>query len=106
METIYYTFNPWWEGKDFESGIDRPDYLNRLPSLLNRKQVEVTIGSRRIGKTTLLKQYIKELLRSGIHEKDIFYLALDHPSLSSIPVSHHISPRKYGAKSTNSQTET
>jgi len=90
METIYYTFNPWWEGKGFESGIDRPDYLNRLPSLLKRKQVEVIIGSRRIGKTTLLKQYIKELLRSGMHERDIFYLALDHPSLSSIPVSEHL----------------
>ena len=59
METIYYAFNPWWEGKDFESGIDRREHLNRLPCLLDRKQVEVLIGSRRIGKTTLLKQFIK-----------------------------------------------
>jgi predicted AAA+ superfamily ATPase len=54
METLYYTFNPWWEGKDFESVIDRHDYLDHLPAILKRKQVEVIIGSRRIGKTTLL----------------------------------------------------
>jgi len=90
METTYYAFNPWWEGKDFESGIDRSEYLDRLSSLLSRKQIEVIIGSRRIGKTTLLKQFIKKLLQTGIHEKDIFYLALDNPELSSVPVSEHL----------------
>ena len=90
MEALYYTFNPWWEGKDFESGIDRPDYLDHLPDTLKRKQVEVIIGSRRIGKTTLLKQYIKKLLQGGVSGNDIFYLALDHPSLASLPISGHL----------------
>jgi len=90
MEALYYTFNPWWEGKDFESGIDRPDYLDHLPDTLKRKQVEVIIGSRRIGKTTLLKQYIKKLLQGGVSGNDIFYLALDHPSLASLPISEHL----------------
>jgi len=90
MDALYYAFNPWWEGKDFESGIDRPNYLDHLPDTLKRKQVEVIIGSRRIGKTTLLKQYIKKLLIKGVSEKDIFYLALDHPSLASLPVSDHL----------------
>jgi predicted AAA+ superfamily ATPase len=90
METLYYTFNPWWEAKDIESGIDRPDYLGHLPDTLKRKQVEVIIGSRRIGKTTLLKQYIKKLLQGGVSGNDIFYLALDHPSLASLPISGHL----------------
>jgi len=90
MEALYYTFNPWWEGKDFESGIDRPDYLDHLPDTLKRKQVEVIIGSRRIGKTTLLKQYIKKLLQGGVSGNDIFYLALDHPSLANLPISGHL----------------
>jgi len=90
MEALYYTFNPWWEGKDFESGIDRPDYLDHLPDTLKRKQVEVIIGSRRTGKTTLLKQYIKKLLQGGVSGNDIFYLALDHPSLASLPISEHL----------------
>lgn len=90
METIYYTMNPWWEGKDFESGIDRPEYLYRLPTLLKRKQVEVIIGSRRIGKTTLIKQFIKRLLQNGILKEDIFYLAFDHPALSNLSISEHL----------------
>lgn len=53
MNTLYYTFNPWWEGKDFEAGIDRTKYRNSFPVLLKRKQIEVIIGSRRTGKTTL-----------------------------------------------------
>lgn len=90
MEALYYTFNSWWEGKDFESGTDRPDYLDHLPDTLKRKQVEVIIGSRRIGKTTLIKQYIKKLLQGGVSGNDIFYLALDHPSSASLPISGHL----------------
>ena len=90
METIYYLFNPWWEGKNFESGIDRPEHLHRLPGLLNRKQIEVLIGSRRIGKTTLLKQFVKQLINDGVPQNNIFYLALDNPVISSTPVSEHL----------------
>ena len=90
MDAIYYALNPWWEGKDFESGINRPEYLDRLPTLLKRKQIEVIVGSRRTGKTTLLKQYIKKLIESGNEPKEVFYLAMDHPSLSGVPVSEHL----------------
>ncbi len=90
METTYYAFNPWWEGKDFETGINREEYLSRFPDLLARKQIEIVTGSRRIGKTTLIKQFIKELLKSGLSSSEIFYLALDHPALSGAPVSEHL----------------
>jgi predicted AAA+ superfamily ATPase len=90
MEAIYYTLNPWWEGKKFETGISRDAYLEKISSYLTRKQIEVFIGSRRTGKTTLLKQFIKTLLQTGVSEKDIFYLALDHPVLSGIPISEHV----------------
>lgn len=90
MESIYYAFNPWWEEKEFESGIERSEYLGRLPVLIARKQVEVIIGSRRIGKTTLLKQVIKRHIQSGVPGKDIFYLALDNPALSGASISEHL----------------
>ncbi|MEI8174158.1 MAG: AAA family ATPase, partial [Deltaproteobacteria bacterium] len=90
MDVIYYTLNPWWEGKKIDTGIDRDIYLNRISTYLHRKQIEVFIGSRRTGKTTLLKQIINTLLRTGITEKDIFYLALDHPVLSSVRISDHV----------------
>ena len=90
METIYYTLNPWWEEEPFETGIDRESWLEKVPSYLQRKQVEVFVGSRRVGKTTILKQFIKALLRKGIPGKDIFYLALDHPALAGISLFDHL----------------
>jgi len=90
MEAIYYALNPWWEGKEIEAGIRRDAYLEKVPACLARKQIEVFIGSRRTGKTTLLKQFAKTLLQTGVSGKDIFYLALDHPVLSGIPISEHI----------------
>ena len=30
MEEIYYAFNPWWEKRDFDSGITREEYLNKI----------------------------------------------------------------------------
>lgn len=90
MDAIYYTLNPWWEGKETDTGVHRDVYLEKLSSFLTRKQIEVFIGSRRTGKTTLLKQFIKTLLQTGVSEKDIFYLALDHPVLSGVPISEHL----------------
>ena len=90
MDAIYYTLNPWWEGKKIDTGIDRNIYLNHISTYLQRKQIEVFIGSRRTGKTTLMKQIINTLLTTGIIEKDIFYLALDHPVLSGIRISDHL----------------
>jgi uncharacterized protein len=90
MDAIYYTLNPWWEGKKIDTGIDRDIYLNHIPTYLQRKQIEIFIGSRRTGKTTLLKQIINNLLTTGIIEKDIFYLALDHPVLSGVRISDHL----------------
>lgn len=90
MESIYYALNPWWEGKEFESGINRQTYVGRLSDFIGRKQIEVMIGSRRVGKTTLLKQLIKEFLQRGEDPKSVFYLALDHPALSGKTLSHHL----------------
>ena len=91
METIYYKLNPWWQKKEFEAGIERKRYLEALIPLFNRRQINVIIGSRRIGKTTILKQLIKNLLeKNGVKAEEILYLELDHPQLMKTPVSEHL----------------
>lgn len=90
METTYFAMNPWWERKDIDSGIDRLEYLERLSALSRRNQIEVIVGGRRMGKTTLIKQFIKRLIQQGLEAKDILYLALDNPSLSATPLSEHL----------------
>ncbi|MCD6311946.1 MAG: hypothetical protein J7M11_05755 [Elusimicrobia bacterium] len=64
MEEIYHAFNPWWSGQDFQSGIPRGLYTRNFTQVLKRKQIEVIIGSRRAGKTTIVKQMIKKTLKN------------------------------------------
>jgi len=90
MDTIYHAMNPWWEGRSLEAGISREAYLKRLKDYLARAQIEVFVGSRRTGKTTILKQLVGGLLGQGTEAGDIFYLALDHPTLSGLPISEHL----------------
>ncbi len=91
MEAIYYRLNPWWQKKDFATGIERKYYLNIIQPLFSRKQINIVIGSRRIGKTTILKQLIKNLLeKDDIEANCIFYLELDHPQLVNIHILEHL----------------
>ena len=90
MESIYYQLNPWWEGTPPDAGIRRETYLRPLLDNRDRRQVEILLGSRRVGKTTILRQLIAELLTSGVATHNICFLALDHPALSGAPISTHL----------------
>lgn len=90
VEEVYYAFNPWWERKPFEAGVPRPTYTERLAKSLERRQIDIVLGSRRVGKTTILKQLVKSVLDRGAEPNRIFYLALDHPELARMSVSEHL----------------
>jgi len=81
MDNILFWFNPWWENKGFFTGILRKKYLELVISNLENKQALVIVGSRRVGKTTLIHQTVNSLLESGVEAKRLIYLPLDHPSL-------------------------
>jgi len=90
MEDIFYAFNPWWENRSFATGILRSEYIKVLAPFQERRQVELITGSRRAGKTTLLKQLIKTVLDNGTPPETLLFLALDHPRLSSLRISEHL----------------
>lgn len=90
MESIYYQLNPWWEGGQPDAGIRREMYLRPLLENRERRQVEILLGSRRVGKTTILRQLINEFLAAGVAPQDVCFLALDHPALSGAPISSHL----------------
>lgn len=90
MEEIFHSCNPWWEGRDFPTGIVRQKYLQKLGKASGRKQLEVIAGGRRVGKTTILKQLVKELLREGLPQRNLLYLPLDHPRLLNVSLSEQI----------------
>jgi uncharacterized protein len=87
MEDLFYAFNPWWEKKEFKTGILRSEYLKALALLQKRRQIELITGSRRVGKTTILRQLVRKMLDEGAEPTAILYLALDHPRLSPLPLS-------------------
>ncbi len=90
MEDVYYAMNPWWEGRPAETGIPRPEYLSQLRAALSRKQIELVMGGRRVGKTTLVKQFVLRCLEDGVSPRDVLYLALDHPRLVGKRISEHL----------------
>lgn len=86
----YYSFNPWWEGKKSEIGIEREKYLKHFLNRFGRKQIEIITGSRRVGKTTLMKQLIARQLKAGVKPEEIFYLSCDHPQAIGVSISSHL----------------
>lgn len=81
MKTIDL-FNPWWFGGNLNLGIWRNLYLDRMEGVLNRqKQILFVLGSRRVGKTMILWQFINKLIKSGVDAKKILFLSLDNTNL-------------------------
>ena len=58
MDQILYRFNPWWEVEYTAPGIEREMYISTLKSFLERKDIVLITGLRRVGKTTIMLQLI------------------------------------------------
>ena len=78
--------NPWWEG-DLSSleGIEsvKRDLFPKIIKSLDLKMITSIIGLRRTGKSTLMKQVLKYLLKHKT--KNVCYFSFDKALLSSTP---------------------
>jgi len=78
MKELMYEMNPWWEDSLKSSGIFREKYLEIFEKNLSNKDIIFITGLRRVGKSTLLKQFIFRLIKEkNINPKRIIYLSLD-----------------------------
>ena len=78
MEEILYQYNPWWEERVLNDGIKpREKYLSELRRYLDNKQIIFLTGLRRVGKTTLMKLIIEEIINNGISPEYVLYISLD-----------------------------
>jgi len=57
--------------------VVRTEYIDRLKKMLGIKVIKVITGLRRVGKSTLFKQFQQELLNSGVSKKQIICLNLE-----------------------------
>jgi predicted AAA+ superfamily ATPase len=78
--------NPWWRephevGKPY-SGWKQRAYLDLFLPLVLQKQIHralILMGPRRVGKTVLIHHTIQQLIRRGVHPRQIWYFSVDHP---------------------------
>lgn len=61
-----------------------PDLLPRTAVLGDSTKIQSVIGARRVGKTSLLLNKIKQLEAAGISRDHIVYLNLEHPVLADV----------------------
>ena len=71
IERLLQEYNPWWQsGVEPEElpGVRRQAYYETLEQLQSRdlRRFVVLSGARRVGKTTVMRQLIAELLATGV----------------------------------------
>lgn len=78
MEELLYQYNPWWEEKYALNGIiKRKNYFNKLKENVDNRSIIFLTGLRRVGKTTLMKVLINDLIENSINPQQILYISLD-----------------------------
>lgn len=73
------SFNPWWKSEKVS-----PEFTGRkrkifgeLIKYMDKRQIVLLTGLRRVGKTTLMYQMIDELLRKDVNPYNIMYFSFD-----------------------------
>lgn len=88
-------FNPWWRSSGWANPpptFKRATY-RRTWQLLTEAQIYRPVflsGSRRVGKTTILRQLAEALLAKGLTPYQLLYVPLDHPVLELTPLNRLI----------------
>jgi len=77
---IIKIFGDWnfWD-KDLNAGIKRPYYLNKIKKLHESSHIIVITGARRSGKSFIMRQTAKTLIKGGIRENNILIVNFEDP---------------------------
>ena len=83
--SVLQEFNPWWNGQPL---ADLPDWERTVAKQIklwcantSSNRSLLLSGPRQVGKTTLFRQAIRNLLQKGIAASQIIYITFDHPLL-------------------------
>ena len=68
MKQLLYRYNPWWENANLQMNevFVRDTILKELENNFLTKDIVFLSGLRRIGKTTIIKLFIKQLIEKLI----------------------------------------
>jgi len=82
MEIAILLHNKHWQNTPFDVPIKR-DLLNKLLKYSNTKEIQIISGIRRSGKSSLLKLYINELIKTE-NPLSILFINFDDPNFSEV----------------------
>ncbi len=89
INEIFLLQNPWREQKDYSFNLKTREIFKTLLDNMDNELILGLVGSRQVGKSSLIWLLIENLLKSGISPKNIFYFNLDdlklHTLFSAIP---------------------
>jgi len=80
----------YWHGESIRTGIVRERYIAQVAAFSGNRLVKVLVGQRRTGKSTILRQFIRNLIDQGVNPVNIFYLDKEHLDFSGITVSSEL----------------
>lgn len=75
-------FNFW--GRHPETGIKRARYLSRIRKFKDSGLVHVLVGQRRVGKSYILRQLIKDLIEDGVQPQQTLYINKEYSEFDFI----------------------
>lgn len=86
-DKVLMEYNPWWES-DYnpQNLIPRDSVLQRIEKWMPDDSIIILTGLRRVGKTSIMKLLIRQLIQNGTSPKDILYVSLDDYALDSLSI--------------------
>jgi predicted AAA+ superfamily ATPase len=68
----------FWD-KDLNTGINRPHYLDKIKNFYESSHIIVITGARRSGKSFIMRQTAKALIKEGIRKNNILMVNFEDP---------------------------
>lgn len=84
------TSHNYWHGESIRTGIARQTYLDQIVAFSGNQLIKVLVGQRRTGKSTILRQFIRNLLDQGVNPQNIFYLDKEHLDFAELTESREL----------------
>lgn len=84
ISDIFALQNPWREDKYYDFNIKPRKIFSPIQDNLNNELIIGLLGSRQVGKSSILYLLIKNLIKRGISVNDIFYFNLDDIKLHEV----------------------
>ncbi len=84
IREIFELQNPWRRKTNYSFALKQRNIINTLLENMNNELMIGLIGSRQVGKSSLLYLLIEKLLGEGVPSRNIFYFNLDDFQLHTL----------------------